>query len=526
MAGLDVDFVLMALVGLLFIFLVAALWAWRHQQKELSERIKVLMESSAESRTHQLEQEKERIKRESEWMNQEVDRIRTESQLQLSNRLSELRERREALEAREVELHRREDDLSQEMAKLRNDVEDNRRAGRRLENFKIELDERENEIQQELERIGGLTKEQARQQVMESAERDATHQAMQLQREITERATKEAENTARQVVITTIQRIAAEQTAESVVSTVELPTEELKGRIIGREGRNIRAFEQITGVNVMIDDTPGSVLISCFDPVRRETARITLTELIADGRIQPARIEEVYERSKEKVLASCQAAADEALATLGITNLHPELTELVGQLKFRTSYGQNVLAHMVECGRIAGSIAAELGLKPKTVVRAAFLHDVGKAIVTSGDGSHALEGANVAMRCGESAAVVNAIASHHNEVPPETVEAVLTQVADTISGSRPGARRESLEAYVHRLERLEEIAASHPGVDRVFAMQAGREVRIMVNPANIDDAGSHALAQSIARQVEEELVYPGNIRITVVRESRATEIAH
>ena len=523
---------LMVGIVLLVSFLIAGFLVWRRQQKELSARIAALTASSAEARSVQLEQEQERLRKESEWMTQEVERIKRESEVQLNTRLSELRERRTALEAREVELHRREDDLSAEHATLRGDFEDARRARRRLEQRERELEEREGELEKreaavarDMERIAGLTGEQARAEVIANATREANQQALSIAREITETAQRDAELRARDVIATTIQRVAAEQTAESVVSTVELPNDDLKGRIIGREGRNIRAFEQITGVNVMIDDTPGSVLISCFDPVRRETARVALTELIADGRIQPARIEEVYERSKTRVLESCQRAADEALATLGITNLHPELVELVGTLKYRTSYGQNVLAHMVECGRIAGSIAAELGLNPASCVRAAFLHDIGKAIITQGEGSHAAEGAALARRCGESAAVVNAIESHHNEVPVDTVEAVLTQAADTISGSRPGARRESLEAYVHRLERLEEIASAHPGVDRVFAMQAGREVRIMVSPSSIDDVGSAALAHSIARQVEDELTYPGNIRITVVRESRATEIA-
>ena len=306
---------------------------------------------------------------------------------------------------------------------------------------------------------------------------------------------------------------------------MDLPTDDLKGRIIGREGRNIRTFEQITGVNVMIDDTPGSVLISCFDPVRREVARLTLTELVADGRIQPARIEEVHERSKATIADRIVKAAHDALEEVGITDLHPELLPYLGALKYRTSYGQNVLAHLVECAHVAGLMAAELGLDVARCKRAAFLHDIGKSLTHEQEGSHAMVGADLARRYGEHPDIVHAIEAHHNEVEPQTVEAVLTQAADAISGSRPGARRESLEAYVKRLDRLERIALAHEGVDRAFAMQAGREVRVMVTPDVVDDAQSAVIAQQIAREIEKELTYPGQIRVTVVRESRATDVA-
>jgi ribonucrease Y len=299
----------------------------------------------------------------------------------------------------------------------------------------------------------------------------------------------------------------------------------MKGRIIGREGRNIRAFETATGVNLIIDDTPEAVLLSCFDPVRREVGRLTLEKLVLDGRIHPQRIEEIYDHSKTEVEQLCVRAGEDALVELGITEMHPELIALLGQLRYRTSYGQNVLKHLIESAHIAGIMAAELRLPALLLKRCTLLHDIGKALTHEVEGSHALIGAEIARRYGEDEEVVHAIEAHHNEVEVRTVEAVLTQAADSISGGRPGARRESLEAYVKRLERLEEIATEREGVDKVFAMQAGREIRVMVRPDSVDDIQAQVIAHDIAKQVEEELTYPGQIRITVVRESRATEFA-
>jgi ribonucrease Y len=299
----------------------------------------------------------------------------------------------------------------------------------------------------------------------------------------------------------------------------------MKGRIIGREGRNIRAFEQVTGVNLIIDDTPEAVLLSCFDPVRREVARLTLEELVLDGRIHPHRIEEQYEKSRAEIEKLCARAGEDALVEVGITNMHPDLVALLGRLRYRTSYGQNVLKHLVESAHLAGMMAAELGLEVALMKRCALLHDIGKALTHEVEGSHAIIGAEIARRYGEHDDVVHAIEAHHNEVEVRTVEAVLTQAADAMSGGRPGARRESLEAYIKRLERLEELAKAHDGVEKVFAMQAGRELRVMVLPDVVDDLAASVLARDIAKQVEEELTYPGQIRITVVRESRATEFA-
>lgn len=437
----------------------------------------------------------------------------------------DLRLERATLTRREESLADREEQLRHEQTAL-----DDRAASldRRHADAIARADEltgAELRVASELERVGNLSHDEAVAQVLARAERESRLRAAALARDIEHEARRNADREARGIITTAIQRLASEQTTEAVLATVDLPTDDLKGRIIGREGRNIRTFEQITGVNVMIDDTPGSVLISCFDPVRREVARLTLTELVADGRIQPARIEEVHERSKATIADRIVKAAHDALEEVGITDLHPELLPYLGALKYRTSYGQNVLAHLVECAHVAGLMAAELGLDVARCKRAAFLHDIGKSLTHEQEGSHAMVGADLARRYGEHPDIVHAIEAHHNEVEPQTVEAVLTQAADAISGSRPGARRESLEAYVKRLDRLERIALAHEGVDRAFAMQAGREVRVMVTPDVVDDAQSAVIAQQIAREIEKELTYPGQIRVTVVRESRATDVA-
>ncbi|MDH4111135.1 MAG: ribonuclease Y [Actinomycetota bacterium] len=377
----------------------------------------------------------------------------------------------------------------------------------------------------QLERIAGLTSSEAREQLMAQIVDEAKRAAMSQVREIEQRAREEGEERARKLVTIAIQRVASEQTAESTVSVFALPSEDMKGRIIGREGRNIRAFESVTGVNLIIDDTPEAVVLSCFDPVRREAARMTLGKLVEDGRIHPARIEEIHERSLRELEEHVRRAGEDAVAEVGITDIHPEMVKLLGRLQYRTSYGQNVLRHLVESAHIASSLAAEIGLDPTIVKRGAFLHDVGKAVTHEVEGSHAIIGAEIARRMGESLEVVHCIESHHGEVEQHTIDAVLAQIADGISGGRPGARRESLETYVKRLERLEEICSAHEGVVKTFAMQAGREVRVMVEPEDIDDLQAQVIARDIAKQVEEELQYPGQIRITVVRETRAIEFA-
>lgn len=431
-----------------------------------------------------------------------------------------------------TELARREQRLAEREQRLAEEAEQLAERHRRVAAAESELTERTTALSKaeearrvELERIAGLTSDQAKSELVEVIETQAKREAAILVRDIESDARSTAEQRARHIVVDAIQRVASEQTAESVVSVLHLPADEMKGRIIGREGRNIRAFESVTGVNLIIDDTPEAVLLSCFDPVRREIGRLTLEKLVLDGRIHPHRIEEVFEQAKHEVERLCQRAAEETLVEVGIADLHPELVTLLGRLRYRTSYGQNVLKHLVETAHIAGIMAAELRLDPVLIKRCAFLHDIGKALTHEVEGSHALIGADVARKYGEDEEVVHAIEAHHNEVPPQTIEAVLTQASDACSGGRPGARRESLEAYVKRLERIEEIAGGKQGVEKVFAMQAGREIRVMVRPDEVDDIGAAVLARDVAKQVEEELTYPGQIRVMVVRESRVTEIA-
>ncbi len=377
----------------------------------------------------------------------------------------------------------------------------------------------------QFERIAGMTSGEAKEQLASQVIDEAKRGAMAQVREIEQRAREEGEERARKIVTIAIQRVASEQTAESSVSVFTLPSEDMKGRIIGREGRNIRAFEAATGVNIIIDDTPEAVVLSCFDPVRREAARMTLEKLVQDGRIQPARIEEVHERSVRDLDEQIRKSGEDAVAEVGLTDVHPELIKLLGRLQYRTSYGQNVLKHLVESAHIASALAAEIGVDPTIAKRGAFLHDIGKAVTHEVEGSHAIIGAEIARRLKEDPEVVHCIESHHGEVEQRTVHAVLAQIADSISGGRPGARRESLETYIKRLERLEEICTAHDGVQKVFAMQAGREVRVMVTPDDVDDLQAQTIARDIAKQVEEELQYPGQIKISVIRETRATEYA-
>jgi len=437
----------------------------------------------------------------------------------------EVRELRGDLERRETRLADREQRLDEELKRIEDRAQALSQRKQDLDRRAAELDKLDADRSKELERVAGLTSDAAKVELVATIENQAKREAALIVRGIEHEARSEGEKRARKIVTLAIQRVATEQTSESVVSVLHLPGDEMKGRIIGREGRNIRAFESVTGVNLIIDDTPEAVLLSCFDPVRREIARLTLERLITDGRIHPQRIEDAYERGKAEIEQLCKRAGEDALVELGLTDMHSELVDLLGRLRYRTSYGQNVLRHLVESAHIAGMMASELRLDPMLLKRCTVLHDIGKALTHEVEGSHALIGAEIARRYGEPEDVVHAIEAHHNEVEVRTVEAVLTQAADAMSGGRPGARRESLEMYVKRLERLEQIAGAHEGVEKVFAMQAGREIRVMVKPDRIDDIQAQVIARDIAKQVEEELTYPGQIRITVVRESRATEFA-
>ena len=381
------------------------------------------------------------------------------------------------------------------------------------------------ESRSKLESLAGLTAQEARAQLIQSLEEEARARAANSIREIKENARREAEREAKNIIALAIQRIAADHTAESTVSVVSLPSDEMKGRIIGREGRNIRAFEQVTGVDVIIDDTPEAVILSAFDPVRRETARLSLEKLVADGRIHPGRIEEVVAKSRKEVEEGMVQAAEEILYELGVHGVHAEVIKILGRLKYRTSYGQNQLLHAKEVAIVAGNMAAEMGLDPIMTKRMGMLHDVGKGLTHEHEGTHVELGFNLCKKYNEPDQVLNAIKAHHDEEPHRYPETFLVTAADAISGSRPGARREMFETYVKRLEKLEEIATSFAGVERCFAIQAGREVRVMVNPENVNDPGMTELSEQIARKLEEELQYPGQIKVVVIRETRAVDFA-
>jgi ribonucrease Y len=409
-----------------------------------------------------------------------------------------------------------------ELAKRERTLED---RGRELDRQHELLDERKREHVRELERVAGLSAGQAKQILLKEVEDMARHDAARVVRQVEEEAKRDADRRVRNILSVCMGRLAAAHAAETTVSVVQLPSDDMKGRIIGREGRNIRALESLTGVDFIVDDTPHAVVLSGFDGVRREVARMTLERLLADGRIHPARIEETYYQAKSELEEHILEMGEQAVIEAKVEALDAEMIKLLGRLRFRTSYGQNVLAHVVECANLAAMMAAELGASVKTARRAALLHDIGKAVSHEVEGPHALVGGDLARKHGESEAVAHAMEAHHNEVEPQTVEAVIVQAADALSGARPGARGESLEHYVKRLRDLEAIAERHPGVEKVYAMQAGREVRVMVEPGALDDDAAALLSHEIAREIEHELEYPGQIKVTVVRESRAVDYA-
>ncbi|MDR1088813.1 MAG: ribonuclease Y [Coriobacteriales bacterium] len=377
----------------------------------------------------------------------------------------------------------------------------------------------------ELQRIANMNESQAQEALLDSVKNEVTHEAAAIIRESEQQIRNEADKKSREILSLAIQRVAADHAAEHTVSSVTIPSDDVKGRIIGKEGRNIRTFEQITGINLIIDDTPETVTVSSFDPVRREIGRIALENLIADGRIHPARIEDMYNKATKLVEREVQEAGEAAAFDTGVLDIHPELIKTLGRLRYRTSFGQNVLNHSLEVAYLAGVMASELGLDPVRAKRAGLLHDLGKAIDHENEGSHAIIGADLARRFGEKADIVHAIEAHHADVEPTTVLAVLIQAADAVSAARPGARRESVESYIKRLEQLESIANAHEGVEKTFAMQAGREIRVMVEPSKINDDEAKVLAHDIAKQIEGEMQYPGQVKVLVIRESRAEDIA-
>ena len=449
---------------------------------------------------------------------QDVSSIKAEARSLLAD--AERREARLAERETEISAERREVRALHEAAQARGrEAEDDRRAAA------AELDGARDRARELLETVSGLSADEARVEQVRLATERAAHDAAAGIRRLEAKARRTAEERARQVVATAVQRLAGPTSAQSVVTVVGLPAEEMKGRIIGKEGRNIRTFEALTGVNVIIDDTPDSVTLSSFDAERREVAAVTMEALVADGRIHPQRIEIAYAEALAGADERAVTAGHEAAERAGVGPLHPELIETLGRLRLRSSYGQNVLAHLVESARLAGTMAAEIGADVEVARRAAFLHDIGKALTADLGGTHAAVGAALAQRLGESATVVNAIAAHHDEVPLESVEAVLVQAADACSAARPGARREELDQYIERMDTLESLVASHDGVRRAVAMSAGREVRVIVEPDLVDDAAMPELAAGIARQIEKDLSYPGEIVVTVIRELRATATA-
>jgi ribonucrease Y len=465
-------------------------------------------------------------RREAEAVRREAQVEAREQALRLRAEIEqELKDRRAEIVKIEERVLTKEEDIDRKLTEL--DRRDQGLADR--ETHLRELQEAEKAARddqlRELERISGLTVEEAKRDVLERAEELVRHDLGRMVRQMDEEARTDARRRARNLVADALQRVAASHAAETTVSMVELPSDDMKGRIIGREGRNIRTLENLTGVDFIIDDTPQAVVLSSFDGVRREVAKLTLAKLVEDGRIHPSRIEEMYYLSKTEIEEHIRQAGEQAVFEANCGQMHEELVKLLGRLRYRTSYGQNILKHSLECVHLAGIMAAELGASVKTAKRAALLHDVGKALTHEVEGSHALISAQMAKRYGESQHVVHAIEAHHYEVQPQTVEAVLVIAADAISASRPGARGESLENYIRRLESLEQIAAAKKGVERVYALQAGREIRVMVKPAEIDDDGAVLLSHEIAREIEAELEYPGQVKVTVIRESRATEFA-
>lgn len=437
----------------------------------------------------------------------------------------ENRERRAELQRTERRLFQREESLDKKMEGLEQREKALARRESGVEQAEADIAALHEQQLTELERISGLSMEDARDILMENAEREARHDAALLVRDIEAKAREEADRRARNIVALAIQRCAADQVAETTVSVVPLPNDEMKGRIIGREGRNIRALETATGVDLIIDDTPEAVILSGFDPVRREIARIALEKLILDGRIHPARIEETVEKARREVDAQIREAGEQAVLSTGVNGLHHELVRYLGRMRYRTSYGQNVLNHSIEVAHLAGIMAAEIGANVALAKRAGLLHDIGKSIDHEVEGSHAQIGADLAKKYRENNQIVHAIMAHHGDVEPTTIEAVLVQAADAISAARPGARRETLETYIKRLEKLEEIANSFDGVDTSFAIQAGREVRIIVKPEKVSDSDTAIMAKDIAKRIENELEYPGQIKVNVIRETRTVDYA-
>jgi ribonuclease Y len=449
---------------------------------------------------------------------EEFEREAEKARAEIRDLEMRITKREETLDGRDADLTQRDKRLSDQEKRLAN-----RQAS--LTQRADELDGKEKEIGEKLLEVAELSREEAEQRVLERIDQELAVESDKLIRRRVEEAKEEAETRSRQIVLTSIQRMGTAHMSDAVVSTVDVPSDEMKGRIIGREGRNIRAFEKATGVDVIVDDTPGVIVVSAFDGVRREIARRTMVQLIQDGRVHPTRIEEVVGKIRKEMDSHIRETGKKALMDVGLHGLHGKLIDLLGRLKYRTSYGQNVLDHLVETAHLGGAMAAEMKLDVKLAKRCTLLHDVGKAVDHEVEGGHPHLGADIARRCGESKTVVNAIAAHHDDVPMESIFAVITQVSDALSAGRPGARRETFDRYIERLQRLEDVASAFPGVEQVYAIQAGREVRVIVNNSKVSDRLAMRVARDIAKEIEKELTYPGEVKVTLVRETRIVEYA-
>lgn len=520
-SNIIVFIIVAALVGIALGFLITKLVMQNSSKRAQTQAsdLKQKAEREADELVKTAKKQADTIRREAE-VEAKDTALRYKQQVDEENkeRLHEDRSAENRITQREESLDKRSNSLDnreQQLSSLQGQVEKRSR----------ELEAAAEQMSEKLEQIAGMSPQQAKEELLDTIRDEVTHESAAVIRDIETRTKAEADKRAREILSLAIQRVAADHSAENTVSTIHIPSDDLKGRIIGREGRNIRSFEQLTGTNLIIDDTPECVTISCFDPVRREIGRVTMENLIADGRIHPARIEEMYDKSVKFVNERVQKAGEQAAFDAGMHDLHPEIIRVLGRLLYRTSYGQNVLNHSLEVSYLAGVMASELGLDPIPAKRAGLLHDLGKAIDHEVDGSHAVLGADLAKRFGEKPEIVHAIEAHHEDVEPNTVLDILIQAADAVSAARPGARKETLDAYIKRLEKLEEIANSHKGVERTYAIQAGREVRVMVEPEVVDEAQSIVLAREIASQIENEMQYPGQVKVVVIRESRAVDYA-
>lgn len=513
------DIIIVYIIGTAAIAVIIGLLIGYVIRKNISEAKIGQAETLAKEIVEKANRDSETVKKEKLLeAKEEIHRLRTEGERENKERRNEVQKYEKRVLQKEETLDRKMQSLEQKEVNLTRKVED-------VKKKEVEVDQIRKQQVQKLESISGFTTEEAKEIILSNAERDVRREMSLMIKEKEYKAKEEAEKRAREIIGYAIQKCSADHVAETTVSVVNLPNDEMKGRIIGREGRNIRALETLTGIDLIIDDTPEAVILSGFDPLRREVARIALENLISDGRIHPARIEEMVEKGKKEVQSIIKEAGEQAMFDTGVHGLHPEIVKLLGRLKYRTSYGQNVLKHSIEVSILAGIMAEEIGADPKLAKRAGLVHDIGKAVDHEIEGTHIEIGMDLLKKYKESKEVIHAMSTHHGDYEPQTVEAVLVTAADAVSAARPGARRETLESYIKRLEKLEEITNSYEGVEKSFAIQAGREVRIMVKPEEVSDEEMHLLARDMTKRIEEDLDYPGQIKVSIIRETRATDYA-